>query len=80
MKSVPIAEAEATLQALIERVARSREPILLRGEQRSAVLVGEDEWRGIQETLYLLSIPGMRDSIKEGLNAPLDECSEEPGW
>ena len=45
-----------------------------------AVLLDEDDWRAIQETLYLLSIPGMRDSIKEGLEISLNECSEELGW
>jgi PHD/YefM family antitoxin component YafN of YafNO toxin-antitoxin module len=44
------------------------------------VLVSEDDWRSIQETLHLLSIPGMRESIREGMNEPVDECGEEPGW
>lgn len=80
MRSVSLAEAKSNFGALVEQVTDNHEPVRVRSGRHSAVLVSEDDWRGIQETLYLLSIPGMRDSIKEGLNAPLDECSEEPGW
>ena len=50
------------------------------GKRNSAVLVGEEDWRAIQETLHLLSIPGMRESIRKGLKVPLDKLSEAPGW
>lgn len=57
--------------------ARSQEPIHITSKQGSAVLISEDHWRSIQETLYLLSVPGMREAIVEGLKAPLEDCSEE---
>ena len=56
------------------------EPLLIQGDSRNAVLVAEDQWSAPRETLYLMSIPGMADSIVEGLNTPISECSEELGW
>ena len=50
------------------------------GPRHSAVLVSEEDWRGIQETLYLLSVPGMRESIREGMATSHTEMSEDPGW
>ena len=73
-------QAEADLPGLLRRVAGGSEPLLIRGEHDAAVLVSEEEWRGIQETLYLLSIPGMRESIIEGLAAPASDFDEDPGW
>jgi PHD/YefM family antitoxin component YafN of YafNO toxin-antitoxin module len=65
---------------LIDEVARSHEPIYITGKRANAVLSSEDDWRSIQETLYLLSIPGMRESIREGLDTPVNKCSEELDW
>ena len=73
-------DARARLYRLINEVATSHEPILITGKRAKAVLIAEDDWRSIQETLHLLSIPGMRESVIEGLNTPAGECSEEPGW
>lgn len=61
---------------LIDAAARSGDPIELETESGRAVLVSMSEWNSIQETLYLLSIPGMRESIREGMRTPLDECSD----
>lgn len=80
MTAVPSDKASKNLSGLIIQVSVSHEPIHILGESESAVLVAEEDWRSIQETLYLLSIPGMRDSIREGMALPLEECSEEPGW
>jgi antitoxin YefM len=80
VRCVSLAEAEAGFGALVEQLADSHEPVLIRCGQHSAVLIGEDDWRSIQETLHLLSVPGMRESIHEGMQTPLDQCSEEPGW
>jgi antitoxin YefM len=79
MKSVALSTAKNKLDTLFEQVAEG-EPVCIRGRAKSAVLVSESDWRSIQETLYLLSVPGMRESIIEGMRTPLDECSEEPGW
>lgn len=65
---------------LIDEAAESHEPVCITGKRANAVLLSEEDWRAVNETLYLLSIPGMRESVLEGLATPLDECSEEPGW
>jgi len=68
------------LYKLLKQTADSHEPIQIMGKKTNAVIVSEDDWRAIQETLYLLAIPGMRESIREGLATPLDECSRELEW
>ena len=73
-------EARSRLYRLIDEAAASHEPIVITGKRGSAVLIAEDDWRSIQETLYLLNIPGMRESIREGLATPIEECSEELDW
>ncbi len=80
MKTVSATNAREMLYRLIDEVASSSEPIQISGRRANAVLISEDDWRSIQETLYLLAIPGMRESIREGLAAPLDEYDDDPGW
>lgn len=80
MTPVSANEARDNLQRLIDETAASHEPLLISGERNSAVLVSAEDWESIQETLYLLAIPGMRESIREGLSAQTTECSQEPGW
>jgi prevent-host-death family protein len=80
MKTLTASEARVRIYNLLDEAAVSHEPILVTGKRNSAVLISEEDWRSIQETLFLLSIPGMRESIKEGLDASVEECSEEPGW
>ena len=80
MKNIPATRARTNLYRLIDEVAETSEPVQISGRRSDAVLVSADDWRAIQETLHLLSIPGMRESIREGLATPLDECEEEPGW
>ena len=72
--------ARAALYRLIDEAALSHEPILISGKRRNAVLLSEEDWRSIQETLYLLSIPGMRDSIIGGLKTPVSKCLKRIGW
>jgi prevent-host-death family protein len=72
--------ARESLYRLIDEVARSHEPVHIAGKRASAVLLSEEDWRSIQETLHLISIPGMRESIRKGLKTPADACSKEPGW
>jgi len=62
---------------MIDSVQVSHEPVQITGKRGNAVLVAEDDWRAIQETLYLLGIPNMRESIVAGMAEPVDECSEE---
>ena len=80
MPTLSITEARSSLYQLVDTVATSHEPVLITGKRANAVLVSEDDWRAIQETLYLLAIPGMRESILEGMQTPIDECSEEVAW
>jgi len=80
MKTVTATEARKTLYRLLDEVAVTSEPIQITGRRAGAVLLSEDDWRSIEETLHLLSIPGMRESIREGMETPLDECVEELDW
>ena len=80
MTSLPVTQARSKLYQLLDEAAESHEPIQITGKRSNAILVSEDDWRSIQETLYLLSIPGMRDSIRKGMAEPLGKASTEPGW
>lgn len=80
MKTITASHARANLYRLLDEATHSSEPIQITGKKGNAVLVSEQDWRALQETVYLLSVPGMRESIREGLETPLDECSEDPGW
>jgi antitoxin YefM len=78
--SIKATEARAKLLQLLDLAARSHEPIQITGKRGNAILISEEDWRSIQETLYLLSIPGMRESIRRGLKTSVEKCSEKPGW
>lgn len=80
MASLSASEARKQFYKLVDRVKETHEPVYIVGKRNSAYLVSEDDWRAIQETLYLTSIPGMRESLIEGLNTPVEEMDEEPGW
>jgi prevent-host-death family protein len=71
MTTLTASEARANLYRLVDEVAQSHEPIVISGKRSNAVLVSEDDWRAIQETLYLLSVPGIRESLREGMVEPL---------
>jgi len=73
-------QARADLYRLLDEVARTHEPVAITGRRHNGVLIAEEDWRAIQETLYLLSIPGMRESIRKGLRTPLSKTSEKAGW
>ena len=77
MSSLTATEARKRLYTLVDDVAESHEPVQIVGKRNSAVLISEEDWRAIQETLYLASIPEMRESIREGLKTPVEECEEE---
>ena len=80
MTTLSASEARAKLYKLLDEAASSHEPIQITGKRNNAVLISEDDWRAIQETLYLLSIPGMRDSIRKGLETPAEKCSKNLTW
>lgn len=80
MTTLTATEARKSLYTLVDDVAISHDPIQIVGKRNSAVLVSEEDWRAIQETLHLTSIPGMRESIREGLQTPVTECSQDLKW
>jgi antitoxin YefM len=77
---IPIKEAQKQLQQLIDSVSESHQPIVIAGQTSNAVLLSESDWASVQETLYLLSVPGMRESIREGLATPIEDCARELQW
>jgi prevent-host-death family protein len=80
MATLNSTEARSNLYGLIAQVNESHEPITITGKKGNAVLISESDWQSINETLYLLNIPGMRESIIEGLNTPIEDASEELDW
>ncbi|MBI3297912.1 MAG: type II toxin-antitoxin system Phd/YefM family antitoxin [Elusimicrobia bacterium] len=80
MTTLTASVARATLYRLLDQTASSHEPIQITGRRSSAVLISEDDWRSIQETLYLLSIPGMRESIRKGLKTPTKKLARKVSW
>ncbi len=80
MKTITATRARANLYRLMEEAAVTSEPVQITGKRTSAVLVADDDWHAIQETLHLLAIPGMRESIREGMETKLDDCVEELDW
>jgi len=79
-RAITASEARAQFYRLLDQVAESHEPVLITGKRNRAVMVGEDDWRAMMETLYLLSIPGMRESIRKGLKTPVGACSDRLKW
>ena len=80
MATVTATEARSKLYKLIDEAENSHEPIIITGKRGNAVLVSESDWNAIKETLYLLSIPGMRESIREGMEESLEESSKKLDW
>lgn len=80
MGSINVNNAEKDLISLVHEVNLTHKPVEIRGVESSAILIGEDDWKSINETLFLLSIPQMRESIIEGMNTPLNELSDELNW
>jgi len=80
MPTVTATEARSKLYSLIDETNSSNEPIIIKGKRGNAVLISENDWRAIQETMYLLNIPGMRESIRDGLATPIEKCSKKINW
>ncbi|MCF7791523.1 MAG: type II toxin-antitoxin system Phd/YefM family antitoxin [Victivallales bacterium] len=80
MTTLTATEARTRLYRLLDDVSESHDPVHITGKRHSGVLISEEDWNSIQETLNLLSIPGMRESIVEGMNTAVEECSEELEW
>jgi len=73
-------EARSKLYSLIDETTETHQPITITGKRGNAVLISEDDWKAITETLFLLSIPTMRESIKEGMAEPLSNCTKALTW
>lgn len=80
MHTLTASEARANLYRLIDEASESHEPIVISGKRNSAVLLSAEDWSAIQETLYLLAVPGMRESIKTGMAEPLVDSAKELDW
>ncbi len=80
MRTVTEEQAQRDLMQLLEQTGASHEPVQINGKHTSAILIAEEDWRSIEETLYLLSMPGMRGSIREGMQTPLEQCASELPW
>jgi prevent-host-death family protein len=80
MHTFTATEASANLYRLIDEAALSHKPVVITGQKHSAVLVSQEDWSAIQETLYLLSVPGMRESIHQGMTTPASECRIALDW
>ena len=80
METLKVSEARKSLYGLVDDVAASHAPVNIAGKRNSAVLISLDDWNAIQETLYLAAIPGMRDSIKKGMETPVSKCTKELKW
>ena len=74
------AEAPGLLGKLLDQVVETHEPVVIAGERGRAILIAEEDWRAVQETLHLASVPGMGESIVDGLNTPVDQCEGECGY
>lgn len=80
MNTLTASEARSNLYKLMDQTAESHQPIVITGKRSNSVLVSAEDWEAIQETLYLLSVPGMRESIKQGMAEPVESCAKELGW
>lgn len=80
MTTLSVTEARKNLYTLVDETNSSHEPVHIVGKRGSAVLISEEDWKAIEETLYLNNMKGMSDSIKEGMETPIEECSEELEW
>jgi prevent-host-death family protein len=80
MKTLTVTKARQNFFKLIEDINKSHEPIQIVGKNKNAVILSEEDWSSIQETLYLLSIPGMRESIIDGMKEKISNCSRDLNW
>ena len=80
MPRLSVTEARANLYKLIDDASVNHEPVVITGKRGNAVLLAEDDWNAINETLHLLSVPGMRESILEGMQEKIDNCAAELDW
>jgi len=80
MQLLTASEARANLYKLMDQTAASHQPITIAGKRNDAVLLSAQDWSAIQETLHLLAVPCMRESIQEGMAESIDHCTKDLVW
>lgn len=80
MTKLTISEARTNLYRLVDELSDHHEPVLITGKRHNAIMLSEEDWKAITETLHLLAVPGMRESIIEGMKTPLSDCSDKLDW
>jgi prevent-host-death family protein len=80
MTTVNATEARSKLYSLMDEASATHQPVLITGKRNNAVLISEEDWNAVNETLYLLSVPNMRESIVAGMNTELDDCAQDLDW
>lgn len=80
MTTLTASQARAKLYKLLDKIAESHEPVQISGKRHNAILISEEDWRAVKETLFLLSVPGMRESIHKGLKTPIKKCNKKLNW
>ena len=80
MRELSVNEVGVNLHKLIEQVTVTREPVMILGRESNAVLISAGDWVAINETLDLLSVLGMRESIAEGMRESIGDCASELNW
>ena len=80
MATLKVSEARADLYRLVDQTAQTHQPVLISGKRANAVLISEEDWNAIQETLYLLAVPGMRESIKDAMAEPITKTTRALKW
>lgn len=80
MRSIRVSEARDNLYNLIEEVATSHKPVKIMGKRGNVIAISEEDWQAVEETLYLTSVKGVRESILEGMATPIKECATELDW
>ena len=80
MTTLTATQARSRLYRLVDTIAQSHEPVQITGKRHNAVLISDEDWRSIKETLNLLSVPGMRKSIQDGLKTAVSRCGKTLKW
>lgn len=80
MQTLTASQARANFYRLMDQAAERHQPITISGKRHDVVLLSAEDWQAVQETLYLLSVPGMRESIREGMAQPVETCVTELDW
>jgi prevent-host-death family protein len=80
MRTLRVSEARTNLYKLVDEASQSHAPVKITGKHGNAIIISEDDWKAVEETLYLLSVPGMRESIVKGMKTPIKECTDNLKW